>query len=207
MKTENKIHNVWDRFILKKDLPTWKSWQEMWIWEDGCLYGINKDWDVIMVYHVSTLLDFNILNTEWFETIKKSIFNLEDWDVYYYIDEFFDINSETINKDTFEFFEKDLNFWNVFLTEEDAIAELERRKAIQRIKRFIYENNIKNIEFKIYENNYTIYYNYLDKKFEIEYYEISCWENYLWYFETYEDCKNIIDNCLDDLKIIYNIKD
>ena len=78
MEKENKIHNVWDKYKLKKDLPTWKAGEEMWIGEDGCLYGTTKEWDVIMVYHVSTLLNFNILNSEWFEKVEKSIFDLKN---------------------------------------------------------------------------------------------------------------------------------
>ena len=201
---ENKIHNVWDKFKLKKDLPTWKAWEEMWIWEDGCLYAVTKDWDVIMVYHVNTLLNFKILNSKRFEKIEKekSIFELGIWDGFYSIDERGHINNFKTH-----YLELFIENWNVFLTKEGAEAELERRKAIQRVKKFMWENNIKNKEFKWGEHNYAIFYNNLDKIFYIEYYEFCYTINDLWFLKTYEDCEKIIDNCLEDLKIIYNIKD
>lgn len=205
---ENKIHNVWDKFKLKKDLPTWKVWEEMWIWEDWCLYGTTKEWDVIMVYHVSTLLNFNILNSDWFDKIeetKKSIFDLEETDMFFSIDR--EGYIQKINLFWISTLKTLQDIWNVFLTEEEAEVELERRKAIQRIKKFMWENNIKNREFKQHEDNYTILYDSLDEFFNIEYYETSYLINTLWYFERFEDCQKIIDNCLDDLKIIYNVKD
>ena len=202
-ENKNKIHNVWDRFKLKKDLPTWEAGEEMWIWEDWCLYWTTKEWDVIMVYHVSTILNFDILNSDWFEKIEKeiSIFNLKDWDNIYYINEVGYINNYFYIWSISDYIES----WNAFLTREEAEAELEKRKAIQRIRKFMWENNIKNKEFKSLEHNYTI--SYIGNGFYIEYYKISYSWNYLWYFETYKDCQKIIDNCFDDLKIIYNIKD
>lgn len=207
-ENKNKIHNVWDRFILKKDLPTWKEWEEFWIWEDGCLYGTTKDWDVIMVYHVSTLLNFNILNSEWFEKIEKeksnkeSVFDLEETDM------FFSIDREGYIQKIDLFWISTLktlqDIWNVFLTEEEAEAELERRKALQRIKKFMWENLIENVEFKSC-NVCRIFYDE-DKGFWVWWAEYDCWD-ILWFFETEEDCKKIINNCEDDLKIIYNIKD
>lgn len=201
MKTENKIHNVWDKFKLKKDLPTWKAWEEMWIGEDWCLYWTTKEWDVIMVYHVSTLLKFNILNSEWFDKEEKSIFNLKEWDDIYIMryDDY--ISRQRWWK---QFVDDRIN-WNVYLTKEEAEKELERRKAIQRIKKFMWENKIKNKEFKWNNGKYLICYDYLKKSFCIGRYLTFYLITDLWYFETYEDCQKIIDNCEDDLKIIYNI--
>ena len=93
------------------------------------------------------------------------------------------------------------------ITEKEAKAELERRRAIVRVKKFMWENNIKNKEFKWGEHNYAIFYNNLDKIFYIEYYEFCYTINDLWFLKTYEDCEKIIDNCEEDLKIIYNVKD
>ena len=203
-ENKNKIHNVWDRFKLKKDLPTWEAGEEMWIWEDWCLYWTTKEWDVIMVYHVSTILNFDILNSDWFEKIEKSIFDLKEWDNVYYINEDGNILKKEI---TNKYIDKILNFvdiWNVFLKEEEVEAELERRKALQRIKKFMWENWIKNIKFN--ENIYAKYIiSYDDNVFEVGTVICNCWE-ILWFFEE-EDCQKIIDNCEEDLKIIYNIKD
>lgn len=203
-KTKNKIHNVWDRFKLKKDLPTWKAWEEMWIWEDWCLYAVTKDWDVIMVYHISTLLEFDILNSEWFEKIEnkeRTIFDLKKWDKFYYITGSGDINNLwywNLSLDKYR------NTLNIFLTEEEAENELERRKAIQRVKKFMWEYWIENVEFKSC-NVCRIFYDE-NKGFWVWWAEYDCWD-ILWFFETEYDCQKIINNCEDDLKIIYNVKD
>lgn len=141
--------------------------------------------------------------SEWLEEVKpKTIWDLEEWDDFYFI-----INSsilENIVTDC-EDFKDYLKEWNVFLTKKEAEQELEKRQAIQRIKKYCFENNIRNKDFKPHEHNYTILYDDLDKNFFIEYYEVSYFINDLWYFKTYEDCKKIIDNCDADLKIIFNV--
>ena len=143
--------------------------------------------------------------SEWLEEIpekQKTIWNLEEWDDFYFI-----INSsilENIVTDC-EDFKDYLKEWNVFLTKKEAEQELEKRQAIQRIKKYCHENGIINKEFKLYEHNYTIYYDSLDKNFFTEYSEISYFTNNLWYFKSYEDCKKIIDNCESDLKILFNV--
>ena len=142
---------------------------------------------------------------EWLEEIPelKSIWDLKKWDSYWFISNT-DIFGDIIT-DYEEFKVNYLNIGNAFSTQEEARKELNKRKALQRIRKYCHENGIINKEFKWYEHNYLICYDDLDKKFYIEYYEVSYFINDLWYFKTYEDCKKIIDNCEAGLKIIFNV--
>ena len=80
-----------------------------------------------------------------------------------------------------------------------------KRKIIYIFEANNKANNIKNKEFKPHEHNYTIYYDILDKNFFTEYSEISYFTNNLWYFKSYQDCQKIINNCENDLKIIFDV--
>ena len=78
----------------------------------------------------------------WIEEIKeepKSIYELRDWWTYFYINDKWEI----IKHDWLlrEWFKKRLEIWNIFLTEQEAEKELEKKKAMSRIKKWIYENN------------------------------------------------------------------
>lgn len=207
------------KYKLLKDLPTWKAWEEFFLKEDDHLYGIDN-WKEIMVYNSKTLEKFNILNNkEWFEKLPekpKSIWDLKLHDEYYYI-----VNT-SIARDRWDWSLLDQNrlySWNIFLTYEEAQKELNKRTAIQRIKEYCWENDIKlfsNEELKtITENNigkhffnithfYYIYYLVKDKRFDY-----SFWNTFKsiepFYFEKEEGIKHVIKNCENDLKIIFNV--
>lgn len=104
-------------------------------------------------------------------------------------------------------FEVDRLVNNAFLTEEEAIKELEKRKAIQRVLKWKYENglNFKPDWENNNENKYLLFYNYnsFTKKlcsnvhFESKYY---C---PVGYFKTKKDVEKCIEECKEDLELIY----
>lgn len=197
------------KYKLLKDLPRAKAGEvaitepayisDIWILK---IHKWNEDetkWMPLAYIHITKV-------NEWLEEIPekpKSVWDLKVWDEYYTI---YKYNICKMYVTDSKYFEVDyINPWHVFLTQKEAEQELEKRKAIQKIKKYCFENNIRNKDFKPHEHNYTILYDDLDKNFFIEYYEVSYFINDLWYFKTYEDCKKIIDNCEADLKIIFNV--
>ena len=96
---------------------------------------------------------------------------------------------------------------NCFLTRKEAEKELEKRKAIQRVKKYIWENDL---EFEpdwsdLNQLKYDIYYDFTEKRF----YPNASDEvrNYspIGYFVDETDAHQVIYNCKDDLKIIFDI--
>ena len=156
---------------------------------------------------------------EWLEEIPekpKSVFDLKEWDDFYFI-----INNiifENIVTDCVSF--KDyLKEWNIFLSKEEAEAELEKRKAIQGVRKYCYENNIElfsDEELKEILNDnldkhhleiiyfYHIYYHAMDKKF---YSSRLNFEKHIdcFYFKKEDDVERVIKNCEEDLKIIFDV--
>ena len=156
---------------------------------------------------------------EWLEEIPekpKSVFDLKEWDDFYFI-----INNiifENIVTDCVSF--KDyLKEWNIFLSKEEAEAELEKRKAIQGVRKYCHENDIKlfsDEEIKeILEKNvgahyseiinfYFIYYDMKAKIFNYSFLNLKKRYN-IFLFEKEDDVKQVIENCEADLKIIFNV--
>lgn len=156
--------------------------------------------------------------SEWLEEVKpKTIWDLKEWDDFWFIS-ISNIYKHSIA--SYEAFKMSyLEPWNVFFTQEEAEQELNKRKAIQRVRKYCYENNIElfsDEELKeILKNNaddnylkithfYNIYYHELDKQF---YSSISNSKKYIdyFYFKEIEDVEQVIKNCESDLKIIFNV--
>lgn len=188
------------KYRLKKDLPTWKAGTTFWIWEDENLYGMSEDWQPVMVYHFSTLFRFNLLNNkEWFEEIKekpKSVWDLKKWDKYYYIEINACIDSIKFIDDYID--EDLLEIWNIFLIKEEAEKELEKRRAIQRIKKYCWENWIDN-SFKEWKNCF-----FRNRNWKILFLTFkNIYLSPIWYF-YYEDAKKILENFEEDLKFLFD---
>lgn len=170
-------------------------------WSEMKKYIISKDKWIIAEIIDSTYFVFE----EYFEEIKeeKSIFELQEWDKYYIIN--CDWNIGLCDYDWWNLDRKFIKTWNIFLTKEEAEKELARRKAIQRIKKYCWENNIEykenvsNKDFK-YEIRYSIINNWLDYTWDINF-------KYFWYFffKNIEDTEKVIKNCKEDLKIILDV--
>lgn len=143
---------------------------------------------------------------DYFEEIeeRKSIFNLKRWDIYYSICDDSDVESIIFENDSYD--NKYIQSWNAFLTEEEATKEVERKKAIQKIKKYCWENNIKYKE-NVSNNGFPFYIRNNKKKW-LEHWFEHFNDSYTWFlfFDNYKDINKIIENCLDDLKIIFEVE-
>ena len=180
---ESIIVDEWDRIYIEKHLPE------------------NKD----LLESELDLLQTIIRNKNkyWLEEIKepKSIYDLEVWDKYYSISAFNTDHVTFIDKYNYSsYYENDLEYWNGFLTQEDAEKELNKRKAIAKIKKWIWEKNIEILSF----NNIPWY--------SIEYYpannELCITEIYsprIWdiIFENKEEAERCKKECEKEWKILF----
>ncbi len=136
----------------------------------------------------------------WLEEIKeelKSIYNLEYWDKHYFITSYWLIKSTKWYWDSID--EWALEIWNVFLTYKEAEKELNKRKALSKIKRWIWENKI---ELSKDFDWYTIYW-------EAE--EVSIWENLncrneFWIiFQNKKDAEKCLKEYKKEWEILYEL--
>ena len=155
---------------------------------------------------ISEILDStHFVFDEYFEEIEtpKNIFDLQEWDKYYYLYSDWYIDHLTFVDDIYD--KKYISNWNVFLTIEEAEKESERRKAIQRIKKYCWENKIK---YKENVSDETFYIGIIYDSEDEEFYPSTCTDHidyWVLFFDSYEDLENIVKNCEKELEIIFDI--
>ena len=140
---------------LIKDLPNAKAGELVIITNEynSSVFKINKcNKDGTRWLRLAFIKEKNL--NDWLEEIKpKTIWDLKEWDDFYTIFNNY-IYENTINN--YKHFETNyLETWNVFLNREEAEQELEKLKAIQRVRKYCYDNNINN-SWK--ENDYEVRY-------------------------------------------------
>ena len=100
---------------------------------------------------------------------------------------------------------------NVFRTREEAGHERDRRKAIHKIKKYIYDNfGYDPTDWADWENfvsKYVVSYDNDEKEFAFDCYYNFRYYSPIGYLKTKEQGKVIIDNFEDELKIIFNINE
>lgn len=140
---------------------------------------------------------------DYFEEIeeRKSIFNLKRWDIYYSICDDSDVESIIFENDSYD--NKYIQSWNAFLTEEEATKEVERKKAIQKIKKYCWENNIKYKE-NVSNNGFPFYIRNNKKKWLEHWFEhFNDFITWFLFFDNIDNCNIVIKDCLGDLKVIF----
>ena len=197
-----------EKYKLKKDFLYLQAWDiveirvEKYLDNNIVKYVIftEKNW---LIWEITNTQNFNFHN--YFEKIKipKSIFELKDWDKYYFLDSGLYVYSYYYDWDETD---KDmLEIWNVFLTREEAEKEIERTKAIQKIKKYCWENKIK---YKENVSDETFYIGIIYDSEDEEFYPSTCTdriEYWVLFFDSYEDLENILKNCEKELEIIFDI--
>ena len=195
------------KYKLKKDFLHLTAWTVVDIFKrkDEWLISVTKYVISIKDWLIAEIVESTkFLFEDYFEEIKeekKSIFNLKEWDEYYYLFSDWDIGLRhyywpEIYKDLIE-------NWNAFLIKEEAVKESERRRAIQKIKQYCFENNI---EYKEnVSNNDFPFYIMKNKKKWFEPWSGNINDSYDWFifFESVNDCNTVIKDCLGDLKVIF----
>ena len=158
-----------------------------------------KDWLIAEIVE-STKFSFE----DYFEEIKeekKSIFNLKGWDEYYYLFSDWDIGFRHYYWP--EAYKDLIENWNAFLTEEEATKEVERKKAIQKIKKYCWENNIKYKE-NVSNNGFPFYIRNNKKKWLEHWFEhFNDFITWFLFFDNIDNCNIVIKDCLGDLKVIF----
>lgn len=192
------------KYRLKKDLPLAKVGDLVYVMKNKSknsetykIYEYIEEYQDNRTGKVLWSIDFKDF-WEWFEEIEqeKDIWNLDIWDFYYCIIQC-KVEKITILDDfIYILYYEDLQFWNVFKSKEEGEKELERRKAIQSIKRYCWENNI-NMNDSV--ESQTFYYNSIT--WNIEY--TSNFKNWnpIWYF-SFKDAPKILEKFKEKLKII-----
>ena len=182
MPTDNVYNEEW-RYVY--DIRSWKKIYDWWI-EYNIQYFILHDKDKL---EVSDNMEF--------KSKPKTVFDLKYWDEIWSID----IDWEIVSIDYY----KSNVYCNIFITKEEAEKELEKRKAIFNIKKYCYDNNIEiRNEFIYRKDNYNITYNY--HGFDYNWCEEINELNLIWFFNNDLDTNKVIDNCKEDLNILFNIK-
>ncbi len=163
-------------------------------------------------------IDWEKVTIDWVEYVKKEDATIKKDNIrhpwrywypesnktkHYYIDIFWNIQE-------WEYYAIDTaKVWNAFETRQEAEKELEKRKAIVTIKRYISDT------FGVFEpdwsdekqEKYEIFYNHDDEEFRCtditwSYYT---WSN-IWYFSCEEHWDIIIEKFDKELRIIWDIE-
>nr|DAX51397.1 MAG TPA: hypothetical protein [Caudoviricetes sp.] len=154
------------RYVLKKDLPTFKAGQLAYISKTGNLIAGTPENQkttetglIIMIYHETTLKKFPNILTEWFEEVQEPTDSIH-WkpkrgDKIWYLDE----NGNT----NFTYFDEDdsyhlsrFEFGNTYRTSGECELARERRLAKVRLQR---TSNFKP-DFENGDGGWLVFYNY-----------------------------------------------
>lgn len=128
----------------------------------------------------------------------KTIWDLEEGENFWSIN---DQNEEPFRTTYFLEIRRDIG--NCFLTKPEAEKELKKRQAIQKIRKYIHENDMER-GWVTGENNYCIEYDDRIKEFEADY---KCYYRGFdyFYFHSKAYAQKIIDNFPDELKLIFDV--
>ncbi len=143
---------------------------------------------------------------KYIEEIKekkpKSIWDIDEdnFEEYWYCS-----NADTYHHNEYSDFENARIVNNAFLTEEEAIKELEKRKAIARVIEWKHKNGLDyepDWEDNNEEKNFIVY--------NIRQEELTWGDTYAseyfpptGYFKTLKDIEKCIEECKEDLELIY----
>ena len=114
----------------------------------------------------------------------KTVWDLKDGDVYWYINTINNISCDTWTKDAWDLTVRESG--NLFLTKEEAEFELERRKCEAIMLKYGRRT------FKYEQNNYLIRFNNNDEKVEVGFWSVYQFQGSI-YFDTKELAQKAID--------------
>lgn len=72
------------KYVLNKDLPTFKAGTEAWLSESGNLVTL-VDGEILVIYAGSTLAKFPNILTEWFTPVEEKRKAVPDIDEHFWI--------------------------------------------------------------------------------------------------------------------------
>lgn len=200
------------RYVLKKDLPTFKAGQLAYISKTGNLIaGTPENQEttetglIIMIYHETTLKKFPNILTEWFEEIKEPKDSIhwepKSGDEYFWIDECGSILPGTFYRDSL-YDQQRLTFGNVYRTEKEAEKARDRRLAKVRLQR----TSTFEPDFENGKGGWAVYYDHGHETLAVcELDDCDAGEPVR--YATREDAKKSIEENEQDWKIYFGIKE
>ena len=188
------IGYVWPRTQYSNDNVRINRWMKEWI---------DIDWNNLNSFQKYSykLLENIIENNHyywWLEEIKepKNIYNLKKWDTYFYIDDLWYIQSIVL--DCIQYYKLRLEVWNVFLTYKEVLKVYYERKALERIKKWIWEN-----EIELWKKKWTIIR--YEESIKLHYIITETfWYNEI-HFKHSVDAKKCLKECEQDWNILFDL--
>jgi len=135
----------------------------------------------------------------------KSIYDLTEGDRYWFIGSDDYIEKLVITGQDHVDYRSHLEYGNAFLTKEEAEKELERRKAIARIKKWKWENGMTEEESGHNDKYRTTIID--DMGILVKFLSEIGQQHYspIGYFEAGNDAQKCVKECNDDLRIVFGI--
>jgi|GEM_PF-2643073 len=142
------------------------------------------------------------------EQFKKKSFYPEDEEDFFLIS-FLEAEVEILNKNYDGAYKTDFDCGLAFKTRPEAEAKLAEMQAITKVRKFIFEDGL---EFEPYWGNYRqekwdIYYDIREKKFKSNWLSsFSQSPSIFGHLKSEEACEKVIENCKDELDVIFKVK-
>ena len=142
------------------------------------------------------------------EQFKKKSFYPEIGDTFYAID-------STDEKQLVQKASNYSNMWKMnfdcglaFKTRPEAEAKLAEMQAIAKVRKFIFEEGLEfEPDYRDFEQRkYNIYYDFEEERFFSLYNDASPEYSPFGHLKSEEDCEKVIENCKDELDVIFKVK-
>ena len=188
------------KYRLLKDLPFIKKW---------FVFEVPYTWSYYMIEKIARDEKIEDLIWDWIEEVEDKPtdkWNLKKWDEYYIIINCYTPKKVKVERD--QRYENMLNSDNVYLTEKEADKEIQKIRALGRIKKYIHDNwleftpdweNDKEDKFYI-----TMSAHWQDFEWTWNPWTITLWVPF--YFNNLYKLDKVIEDCKSDLEILFHIE-
>ncbi len=136
---------------------------------------------------------------------KGRYFFPKEWDIIWHTNCFGGISSIRWFNDN-EMKQKMVHFYGVFDSEEKAVKMVEKQKALVRIWKYVQENGMYfEPDWRLWKTVFSIGFDF--DEWLLEAYWTNCVKKQLSlpYFKNRNDALDVIDNCVHDLEIIFDL--
>ena len=141
------------------------------------------------------------------EQFKKKSFYPEEKESFFRIS-FLEAEVEILNQNYDNGYKTDFDCGLAFKTRPEAEAKLAEMQAITKVRKFIFEEGLEfEPDYREFEQRkYNIYYAFKEERF-FSLYNDACPEySPFGYLKSEEDCEKVIENCKDELDVIFKVK-
>jgi hypothetical protein len=128
-------------------------------------------------------------------------------DSYYLVDTWGDVEQDYWRDDKIDNYRLDIG--NAFKTREEAEKKVKQMQALARVNKYIRENDLRltDVDWNNTEQSkWSILYNISSEKIEANAWCINNYKILIGDLKSREAGKQVIENCIDDLKIIFDVK-